>query len=429
MYDDVTAIVAEYDTRLDVELQTLRPEDREDEPCPPHPNRSKAKTMKTRGELPCARRCGASLALTSTTIDGIGAENARTILTGIGFDIAKFPTEKHFVSWLRLCPRVAVSGGKPLKKRCNGMGASRLAAVFRNAAVTLSRSKSALGAAYRRQASRHSGRAPSLWSLASSRPSCIACFDSALTTSTSGKQPTRPATNTVAASASSEAPPNSVWRWSPTTHRLTQTPPRWSRGCFRSAHAPPLALSQHPPEAAQSRVGVALCALCVTRRARRLFASVTADACQVCRQPLVRKRRNVSSIHHEGVLRRDGGPHARRPEGGQKGPQPLVEQRRFFLRFAGFEGAVEGLPGAQETRQLRRGRCCSTRHEEPRGHARVVVAQQLNAVLRLELAQPRQRARRQGIGVVGSIPRCFRVRRVRARRVWPSAELREHRVE
>ena len=157
MYDDATAIVAEYDARLDVELQTLQPEDREDEPCPPHPNRSKAKTMKTRGELPLRETLWRVAGVDLTTIDGIGAENARTILTEIGFDIAKFPTEKHFVSWLRLCPRVAVSGGKPLKKRRNGMGASRLAAVFRNAAVTLSRSKSALGAAYRRQASRHSG--------------------------------------------------------------------------------------------------------------------------------------------------------------------------------------------------------------------------------------------------------------------------------
>ena len=69
-------------------------------------------------------------------------------LTEIGFDIAKFPTEKHFVSWLRLCPRVAVSGGKPLKKRANGMGASRLAAVFRSAAVAVRRSSTALGAAY-----------------------------------------------------------------------------------------------------------------------------------------------------------------------------------------------------------------------------------------------------------------------------------------
>ena len=157
MYDDATAIVAEYDARLNTELQMLQAEEREAEPCPPHPSRSKTRAMKARGELALRETLWRVAGVDLTTIDGIGVENARTILTEIGFDISKFPTEKHFISWLRLCPRVAISGGKPLKKRRNGMGASRLAAVFRNAAITIRRSKSALGAAYRRQASRHSG--------------------------------------------------------------------------------------------------------------------------------------------------------------------------------------------------------------------------------------------------------------------------------
>ena len=55
------------------------------------------------------------------------------------------------MSWLRLCPRTAISGGKPLHKRKRkGQGAQRVAAVLRMAATTLARSKSALGAYYRR---------------------------------------------------------------------------------------------------------------------------------------------------------------------------------------------------------------------------------------------------------------------------------------
>lgn len=156
-YDHVSAIVAEYDAQLDVELKLLQPEERASEPCPAHPKPAKARKLKANGELPLRETLWRATGVDLTSIDGIGPESARTILTEIGLDIAKFPTEKHFVSWLRLCPRVAISGGKPLKKRPNSLGASRLAAVFRSAAVAVRRTTSALGAAYRRQAARHSG--------------------------------------------------------------------------------------------------------------------------------------------------------------------------------------------------------------------------------------------------------------------------------
>ena len=65
-----------------------------------------------------------------TRIDGISVGTARTILTEVGLDLAAFPSERHFVSWLRLAPRTAVSGGKPLaRKKSGGMGSNRVAAV------------------------------------------------------------------------------------------------------------------------------------------------------------------------------------------------------------------------------------------------------------------------------------------------------------
>ena len=62
--------------------------------------------------------------LALTRIDGISAGAALTVLTEVGFNLAAFPSEKHFVSWLRLCPRTPISGGKPLKKRSNALGAN-----------------------------------------------------------------------------------------------------------------------------------------------------------------------------------------------------------------------------------------------------------------------------------------------------------------
>ena len=49
-----------------------------------------------------------------TRIDGISASTAQIVLTEIGSSVASFPSEDHFVSWLRLCPRTPISGGKPL---------------------------------------------------------------------------------------------------------------------------------------------------------------------------------------------------------------------------------------------------------------------------------------------------------------------------
>jgi hypothetical protein len=58
---------------------------------------------------------------------------------------------------LRLCPRTPISGGKPVNKRRNRRGANRIAGVLRMAATSLQRSKTALGASFRRIARRKGG--------------------------------------------------------------------------------------------------------------------------------------------------------------------------------------------------------------------------------------------------------------------------------
>ena len=40
-----------------------------------------------------------------TAIEGIDVGTALVILAEIGVDVSRFPTEKHFASWLGLCPR------------------------------------------------------------------------------------------------------------------------------------------------------------------------------------------------------------------------------------------------------------------------------------------------------------------------------------
>ena len=63
--------------------------------------------------------------------------------------MSAFKTEKHFTSWLGLCPDNRISGGKVLSSRTRRV-VNRLSDSLRLAATSLERSESALGAYYRR---------------------------------------------------------------------------------------------------------------------------------------------------------------------------------------------------------------------------------------------------------------------------------------
>ena len=73
------------------------------------------------------------------------------VVSETGLDMTKWPTSKHFGSWLGLSPNNRVSGGKVLSRRTTP-NANRAAAALRLAAQSLHHSKSALGAFLRRKA-------------------------------------------------------------------------------------------------------------------------------------------------------------------------------------------------------------------------------------------------------------------------------------
>jgi transposase len=166
LYDAVEQRIATYEARLLQELTALQPSERLDQSVPAHLNPAKEKAIRSRGEQPARTTLWRFAGVDLTRIDGISTGAAQVILTEVGMDLSSFPSENHFVSWLRLSPRTAISGGKPLhKKKPNGTGATRIAGVLRMAAVSLQRSKSALGAAFRRKA-RHKGGAVAVFATA-----------------------------------------------------------------------------------------------------------------------------------------------------------------------------------------------------------------------------------------------------------------------
>jgi transposase len=82
-------------------------------------------------------------------INGIDVLTAQTVMAGAGDDLNVFASEKHFTSWLGLCPTNEQSGGQILNRRTRKV-VNRASVAFRNAASTLLRSDSYLGAQYRR---------------------------------------------------------------------------------------------------------------------------------------------------------------------------------------------------------------------------------------------------------------------------------------
>jgi transposase len=84
-----------------------------------------------------------------TQIDGIKVNTVLVLLSEIGPDLSRFPTEKHFCSWLGLCPNPQISGGRRHGDRSRRV-VNRAAQALRIAAQTLRKSQSALGAYFRR---------------------------------------------------------------------------------------------------------------------------------------------------------------------------------------------------------------------------------------------------------------------------------------
>ena len=97
-----------------------------------------------------------ALGVDLTLIEGIDVGTALVILAEIGVDVSRFPTEKHFASWLRLCPPQNKSN-QTNRTRRNRKGTSRVTIALRMAAQSVGRTMTPLGLFDRRIRSRLGG--------------------------------------------------------------------------------------------------------------------------------------------------------------------------------------------------------------------------------------------------------------------------------
>ena len=74
-----------------------------------------------------------------TRIDGVDAHTALKVVSEVGTDMTKWPSAKHFASWLGLSPNNRITGGRVMSSKTKASG-NRAAAALRLAANALHRS-------------------------------------------------------------------------------------------------------------------------------------------------------------------------------------------------------------------------------------------------------------------------------------------------
>jgi transposase len=136
--DALATQIATLTTRIDELLTAMEPETRADEPHTPGgagavvDGARKSTTIERLDEIP-----------------GIGPGAAQIILAEIGFDMSRFPTAAHLVSWAKLCPRTIQSGAIQRGGK-TGRGNPYLKGALGEAAAAAAKTNTFLGERYRR---------------------------------------------------------------------------------------------------------------------------------------------------------------------------------------------------------------------------------------------------------------------------------------
>jgi transposase len=140
--------IAECDRQLQTQLRTMAPKvDLESNPLGPRPKGKRAQGNAPKFDLRTElyRLTGVDW----TQVNGIDVTVAQSVIAETGVDLSSFPSEGNFTSWMGLCPANDSSSGRVIRKSTPHV-ASRAATAFRQAASSLIRSQSYLGAQYRR---------------------------------------------------------------------------------------------------------------------------------------------------------------------------------------------------------------------------------------------------------------------------------------
>jgi transposase len=150
LYDFYDQQLRACDQELEALYAAFEPPQSSGEP----PKKSKRKRRKNQAHFDLTTSLYTLSGVDLTQVEGIDALTAQVILSEIGTDMDKWPTAKHFCSWLGLAPQNDITGGRVIR-RGTKKTTNRAAHAFRLSAQSLSRSHSALGGFYRRMKTKH----------------------------------------------------------------------------------------------------------------------------------------------------------------------------------------------------------------------------------------------------------------------------------
>lgn len=150
-YNFISSQIREADLQIEKQVQTLTASLHDGELTPinlDHPR--KRSTRKNAIPFHATAHLHALLGVDLTQIPGISEVSALEIVSEIGTDMGRWPTENHFTSWLGIVPNTKKSGGKIISNKIMKKK-HRAGQALRIAASTMYHSKSPLGDFFRRK--------------------------------------------------------------------------------------------------------------------------------------------------------------------------------------------------------------------------------------------------------------------------------------
>ena len=152
LYDFYTAQIADCDAEMERQYAALQPiADAAD--LPPQTSRKRNSHSKNAPQFDARTQLFRITGVDLVAVTGLDESSVQTIISEIGTDVSRFPTVKHFCSWLTVAPHNAISGGKVLHSRTL-KARNRAGQAFRMAAQAVMRTQTPFGAFYRRLAAR-----------------------------------------------------------------------------------------------------------------------------------------------------------------------------------------------------------------------------------------------------------------------------------
>jgi transposase len=137
-------------TRIDQQFSAMKPRFAVEgkPPAPPQSRTQQGSTSESKPSYNCRAHLWRIVGVDLIEVTGSSGAIAHTVISETGTDMSRFPTVKHFCSWLGLAPHNDISGGRMLRSRVMKVH-NRAGQAFRHAAQSCARSRSIFGAFFR----------------------------------------------------------------------------------------------------------------------------------------------------------------------------------------------------------------------------------------------------------------------------------------